>query len=105
MAVDSCYAQVLWMKQMLLDNEIKQEKMILMCDNICVINIAKNPIQHSRTKHIDIRHDFIKELVEYGVIILKHIETRNQFTDILTKAVNGPRFKLEEILVCVFFPK
>ncbi|MCI42745.1 gag-pol polyprotein, partial [Trifolium medium] len=60
-AVGSSYSQLLWMKQMLIEYNVKQDAMALFCDNISAINISKNPVQHSRTKHIDIRHHFIRE--------------------------------------------
>jgi hypothetical protein len=51
----SCCAQVLWMKQTLLDYGVKFKEIPLLCDNESVIKIANNSVQHSRTKHIDIR--------------------------------------------------
>lgn len=52
-AGSSC-TQLLWMKQILSEYDIFQESMILYCDNMSVINISKNPVQHNRTKYIDI---------------------------------------------------
>ena len=49
---------------MLIDYGFDISSMTLLCDNMSAINISKNPVQHSRTKHIDIRHHFIRELVE-----------------------------------------
>ena len=51
-----------------------------------------NPVLHSRTKHIDIRHHFIRDLVEKGLISLKFVPTKNQLADILTKALDYERF-------------
>lgn len=80
------------MKQMLKDYGIEQESMNLYCDNTSAINISKNPIQHSRTKHIDIRHHFIRELVEEKIIVLEHISIENQLADILTKPIDTSKF-------------
>ena len=55
------------------------------CDNTSAICISKNPIQHSRTKHIDIRHHFIRDHVSKGEIELTHVSTENQLPDIFTK--------------------
>ena len=55
----------------------EQNFMTLFCDNMSAISISKNPIQHSRTKHIDIQYHFIHELVEEKVISLEHISTEN----------------------------
>ena len=49
--------------------------MILYCDNMIGIDISKNLVQHSRTKHIDIRHHFIREVIESKIITLEHIHS------------------------------
>ncbi|CAL9020667.1 unnamed protein product, partial [Prunus brigantina] len=67
-AAGSCCTQVLWMKQMLCDYGFNQGKLLIFCDNQSAINISQNPVEHSRTKHINIRHHFIHELVEDGVL-------------------------------------
>ena len=61
-AVDSCCTQLLWMQKLLCDYGICQEHLTIYCNNTSAINISKNPVQHSRTKHIEIRHHFIREL-------------------------------------------
>ncbi|CAM8975643.1 unnamed protein product [Rhodiola kirilowii] len=60
---------------MLSEYGVEQKEMTLYCDNMSMISISKNPAQHSRTKHIDIRHRFIKELVEQKVVTVKHVTT------------------------------
>ena len=88
----SCCTQLIWMKQMLKDYMIDQGSMVVYCDNTSAIDISKNPVQHSRTKHIDIRHHFIRELVEEGVVTLVHISTERQLADIFTKPLDFLRF-------------
>ncbi|MCI78252.1 peroxidase 4-like, partial [Trifolium medium] len=61
--------------------------------NISAINISKNPVQHSRTKHIGIRHHFIRELVEDKVVNLEHIITEKQLANIFTKPMDAVRFE------------
>ena len=63
--------------------------MTLYCDNLNAINISKNPIQHSRTKHIDIRHHFIRDLVEDKIVTLEHVAIEKQLTDIFTKTLDA----------------
>ncbi|CAJ2635655.1 unnamed protein product [Trifolium pratense] len=92
-AAGSSCSQLLWMKQMLLEYNVVQDAMALYCDNLSAINISKNPIQHSRTKHIDIRHHFIRDLVEEGIITLEHIATEEQLADIFTKALDAVQFE------------
>ena len=67
--------------------------MTLFYDNLSDINIYKNPIQHSRTKHIDIRHHFIRDLVEEKTIKLEHVATELQLADIFTKALDANQFE------------
>ena len=55
-AADSCCTKLLWMQKLLLDYGIRQKHLTIYCDNTSAINIFKNPVQHSRTKHIEIRH-------------------------------------------------
>ncbi|KAI3462422.1 hypothetical protein Pfo_019085 [Paulownia fortunei] len=88
----NCCSQLLWMKQILTGYGIVQTSVNVFCDNLSAINISKNPVQHSRTKHIDIRHHFIRELVESGIVIIDHVTIENQLDDIFTKAINVQRF-------------
>ncbi|CAM8944411.1 unnamed protein product [Rhodiola kirilowii] len=92
-AAGSCCTQLLWMKQMLSQYEVEQKEMTLYCDNMSTISISKNPVQHSRTKHIDIRHHFIRELVEQKVVTLKHVTTDKQLADIFTKPLDAVEFE------------
>lgn len=81
------------MKQMLAEYDVGQDVMTLFCDNISAINISKNPVQHSKTKHIEIRHHFIRDLVEEKKIKLEYIHTEKQLADIFTKALDANRFE------------
>ncbi|KAK2380916.1 putative mitochondrial protein [Trifolium repens] len=92
-AARSSCSQLLWMKQMLSEYNVEQVVFTLYCDNMSAINISKNPIQHSRTKHIDIRHHFIRDLVEDKVVTLEHVATDNQLADIFTKALDASKFE------------
>jgi hypothetical protein len=92
-AAGSCCTQLLWMKTLLGDYGFSQDTMIINCDNTSAINISKNPVQHSRIKHIDIRHHFLHDLVESEVVSISFILTENQLVDILTKPLDGSRFE------------
>ncbi|TYK14493.1 putative mitochondrial protein [Cucumis melo var. makuwa] len=74
-ATGSGCTQLIWMKNMLHEYSFDKDTMTLYCDNMSAIEISKNLVQHSRTKHIDIRHHFIRELVEDKVIKLDHIRS------------------------------
>ena len=74
-AVGSCCSQLLWMKKLLTDDGISQDTMVVYCDNSSAIDISKNPVQHSKTKHIEIRYHFIRDLIERKIVCLKYIPT------------------------------
>jgi len=92
-AAGSSCSQLVWMKQMLKKYNVEQDVLTLYCDNLSDINISKNHIQHSRTKHIDIRHHFIRDLVKEKVVTLEHVDTEEQLEDIFTKALDAKQFK------------
>ena len=89
----SCCTQQLWMKKLLYDYGIPQDTMYVFCDNTSAINLFKNPVQHSKSKHIEIYCHFIRDLVEDKVVCLEFIHTDNQKAYIFTKPFDGPRFE------------
>ena len=91
-AAGACCAQLLWMKQTLRDFGCEFNKIPLLCDNESAIKLANNPVQHSRTKHIDIRHHFLRDHEAKGDIELFHVSTENQLADIFTKPLDETRF-------------
>ncbi|XP_040370263.1 uncharacterized protein LOC112183342 isoform X4 [Rosa chinensis] len=92
-AAGSCCTQMLWMKQMLRDYGFSQGKLTILCDNSSAINISKNPVQHSRTKHIDMRYHFIRDLVERNLLELAFVPTEHQLADLFTKPLDTARFE------------
>ena len=68
------------------------ENIPIMCDNTSAINLSRNPIQHSRTKHIEIRYHFIRDHVQKGDIKLDFVKSEMQLADIFTKPLNEERF-------------
>ena len=88
----SCCTQLLWMKQTLKDYGVSLGTVPLLCDNESAIKIANNPVQHCRTKHIDIRHHFLRDHVANKDIDLTHVGTTYQLADIFTKPLDEARF-------------
>nr|GEY56815.1 retrovirus-related Pol polyprotein from transposon TNT 1-94 [Tanacetum cinerariifolium] len=84
---------ILWMRSQLIDYGFDFNKIPLYCDNRSAIALCCNNLQHSRSKHIDIRHYFIQEQVERGVVELYFVTTDSQLADIFTKASPRQRFK------------
>ncbi|GJR77465.1 retrovirus-related pol polyprotein from transposon TNT 1-94 [Tanacetum coccineum] len=92
-ALSGCYAQVLWMRSQLTDYGLGFNKILMYCDNKSAIALCCNNVQHSRSKHIDIRFHFIKEQVENGVVELYFVNTEYQLADIFTKALGRERIE------------
>nr|GEY41507.1 retrovirus-related Pol polyprotein from transposon TNT 1-94 [Tanacetum cinerariifolium] len=88
-----CCAQVLWMRTQLTDYCFHFDKIPMYCDSKAAIAISCNPVQYSRTKHIDVRYHFIKEKVEKGIVELVFVGTEYQLVDLFTKALPEDRFK------------
>nr|GEW21301.1 retrovirus-related Pol polyprotein from transposon TNT 1-94 [Tanacetum cinerariifolium] len=95
-AMSRCCAQILWMRSQLTDYGFDFNKIPLYCDSCSAIAFCCNNVQHSRSKHIDIRHHIIREQVERGVVELYFVTTDYQLADIFTKAL--PRRRFEFIL-------
>nr|GEW09598.1 hypothetical protein [Tanacetum cinerariifolium] len=79
--------------KLLTDYGFHFDKIPMYCDSKAAIAISCNPVQHSRTKHIDVRYHFIKEKVEKGIVELFFVGTEYQLSDLFTKALSEDRFK------------
>nr|GEV21740.1 hypothetical protein [Tanacetum cinerariifolium] len=93
-ALSSCCAQIIWMRSQLTDYGLGFNKIPMYCYNKSAIALCCNNVQHSRSKHIDIRYHFIKEQVENGVIELYFINTEYQLPDLFTKALGRDRIDM-----------
>ena len=80
------------MKQTLKDYGIHLKHVPLYCDNESAIKIANDPIQHSKTKHIEIRHHLLKDRAMKEDIDIIHVKTEDQSVDIFTKPLDEKRF-------------
>ncbi|GJZ32106.1 retrovirus-related pol polyprotein from transposon TNT 1-94 [Tanacetum coccineum] len=84
--------QALWMKQALIDYDVRLDDVPIMCDNKGAIDLSKNPVQHSRTKHIEIRHHFLRDNVQKGHISIEKVSSVDNIADILTKPLKRESF-------------
>ncbi|GJX67358.1 hypothetical protein Tco_0303085 [Tanacetum coccineum] len=84
--------QALWMKQALIDYAIRLDDVLIMCDNKCAIDLSRNLVQHSRTKHIEICHHFLRDNFQKGNISIEKVTTEDNITDIFTKLVKHEVF-------------
>jgi hypothetical protein len=91
-AVAACCSQLLWMIATLRDFGLEFRRVPLFCDSTRAISVAKNPVLHSKTKHIEVRFHFLPNHYEKGDIDLHHIDTQTQLIDIFTKPLDQAQF-------------
>lgn len=85
--------ELLWIRNILRDLGIEYATpMNLHCDNKAAIEIAQNPVQHDRIKHVEVDRHFIKENLDEKIIQFPFIQSESQLTDMLTKAISGKVF-------------
>lgn len=100
MVATSAACQGIWLRNLL--KRITHDNIgpvVLCIDNRSAIDLAKNPPFHGRSKHIDIRYHFIRECVEQGEVVLKHVSSNDQRADIMTKAFATIKFeKMRDLL-------
>lgn len=93
-ALASTAQEAVWLRQLLTDlNNESIQSITIMEDNQSAISLAKNPQFHGRSKHIDIKHHFIREKVQDGIIELKYCQTENMEADMFTKGLSKERFE------------
>ena len=81
-------SEMLWVRNLLSELKVlKEGQLNVWCDNKSAICIANNPVQHDRTKHIEIDRFFIKEKLDAGIIKIDHVSTGQQIADCLTKGL------------------
>ena len=81
------------MTKLLSDYGISQDTRVVYCDNSSAIDISKNPVQHSKIKHIEIRYHLIRDLVERKIVCHEYILTERQNADIFTKPLDSGKFE------------
>jgi hypothetical protein len=102
-AAASCCSQLLWISYTMSDFGEEYTHVPLQCDSTSAISIAKNPMLHSKTKHIEVRYHFLRDNVENGKIALIHVPTHDQLADIFIKPLDQATFtRLQgELGVCL----
>ena len=84
----------MWFKHLLkgMKEEIT-DPVILYCDNKSAINISKNPVMHAKTKHIAIKHHYVRELVEDKQVKIEYVNSKEKIVDIFTKPLPKDAFE------------
>ena len=85
--------EAIWLNRLCSGIEFKQGAMTISSDNPSVINLAKSPIFHARTKYIDVQYHFVRDMVKDGKVKLEKVETLVNVADALTKPVSIEKFR------------
>ncbi|KAL5715795.1 hypothetical protein ACHQM5_017567 [Ranunculus cassubicifolius] len=92
MAVTEAVKEAIWLQGLVGDLGIQQDTVTVYCDSQSAIHLAKNQVHHARTKHIDVRYHFIRDVIEDGEVLLLKISTKDNPADMLTKVVPAVKF-------------
>jgi len=92
MALTEAMKEAIWLQGLLDDLGVEQEILKIHCDSMSAIYLARNQVYHARTKHIDVRYHFVREILEEDDINLLKIHTSENPADMLTKVVTGVKF-------------
>ncbi|GJV26665.1 putative ribonuclease H-like domain-containing protein [Tanacetum coccineum] len=103
-AAANCCGQVLWIQNQMLDYGFNFMNTKIYIDNESTICIVKNPVYHSKTKHIAIRHHFIRDAYEKKLIQVLKIHTDDNVADLLTKAFDVSRFQFLVVTIGMINP-
>ncbi|GKC60480.1 retrotransposon protein, putative, ty1-copia subclass [Tanacetum coccineum] len=93
MALTEAVKESIWLKGLLIELGVNLRSVIVNCDNQSAIHLSRNAMFHERTKHINVRYHFIREIVESKEIEVAKIGTKDNAADAFTKVVPGPKFK------------
>ena len=95
-ALVECIKEILWLLQHLQVLGVTINlPVVIGIDNQAAIALAKNPVLHEKTKHIDTRHHFIRQAVQKGYIKLQYIKTNDNIADVLTKFTKKSTFEAQ----------
>ena len=93
MAITKAVTEAIWLHGLLKDLGVSQEQLDVYSDSQSAIHLAKNQVFHSRTKHIDVRYHFVREILEEEEILLQKIDTKENPADMVTKVVTRAKFE------------
>jgi hypothetical protein len=91
--VANAIAEATWLRQLLQEmHSPLKHATVIFCDNVSAVYLSSNPVNHQRTKHIEIDLHFVRERVAAGVVQVLHVPTTSQYADIFTKGLPSSVF-------------
>ena len=101
MVLTDAVKEAIWLQGLMNDLGLEQDFLKVNFDRMSAIYLAKNQLYHARTKHIDVRYYFVRDILEDCDIELKKIHTKNNSTDMLTKVISGVKLNHYKNLLCI----
>jgi len=92
MAISEAVKEAIWVRQLVGELVQEEQEIVIYCDSQSAIHLTKNQMFHDRTKHIDIRYHFVRDVISGGDIVIKKINTADNPADMLTKALPQTKF-------------
>jgi hypothetical protein len=93
-AACSTSSEVVWLRKLLAGLfDLELEVTCIFCDNQSCIKLSENPVFHDKSKHVEIKYHYIRDLVQKGVVKLQYIGTDEQIADVLTKPLSKVKFE------------
>ena len=92
MAITEAVKEAIWLQGLLDDLGVGQKQVTVFCDSHSAIHLAKNQVYHARTKHIDMRYHFLREIIKECGVLVQKIKTDDNSADMLTKVVTTIKF-------------
>ena len=86
--------EMLWLKRFLQELGLRQDEYVVFCDSQSAMDLSKNVAYHSRTKHIDVRYHWLRDVIDKKLMKLKKIHTNHNPSDVMTKVVPNNKFEL-----------
>ena len=93
MAASEAAKEIIWLSRLLSEITTLVVTPVLKIDNMSAVKLVKNPTFHKRSKHIEVRHYFVREKFDEGRLTVEHISGEEQIADILTKPLHKNRFQ------------
>ena len=92
MTIAKAVKEAIWLQGLLDDLGVGRKQVTVFCDSQSAIHLAKNQVYHARTKHIDVRYHFVREIIEEGAVLVHKIKTDDNPADMLIKVVTTIKF-------------
>jgi hypothetical protein len=93
-AACSASCESIWLRKLLTDLfELEMRETLILCDNQSCIKMTKNPVFHDRSKHMEIRYHYIRDMVQRGALMLQYISTDEKVVEVLTKPLSHIKFE------------